>query len=56
MRKHVGWYITGMPGATTVRRRANEVGSCRELDELLHGYRDCLERGEDPAWLEGAST
>jgi len=54
MRKHVGWYITGMPGATTVRRRANEVGSYRELDELLIGYRDCLERGEDPAWLEGA--
>jgi len=56
MRKHVGWYITGMPGATTVRRRANEVGSYRELDELLAGYRGCLERGEDPAWLEGAST
>ena len=56
MRKHVGWYITGMPGATTVRRRANEVGSYRELDELLIGYRDCLERGEDPAWLEDASS
>jgi nifR3 family TIM-barrel protein len=56
MRKHVGWYIVGMPGATTVRRRANEVGSYRELDELLVGYRDCLDRGEDPAWLEGASA
>jgi len=55
MRKHVGWYITGMPGATTVRRRANEVGSYRELAELLSGYRECLERGEDPAWLEGAA-
>ncbi len=55
MRKHVAWYITGMPGATTVRRRANEVASHREMDDMLLEYRACLERGDDPAWLEGAS-
>jgi tRNA-dihydrouridine synthase B len=55
MRKHVAWYITGMPGATSIRRRANEVASYREMDEMLLGYRACLEAGEDPAWLEGAS-
>ena len=54
MRKHVSWYITGMAGATTIRRRANEVTSYREMDEMLAEYRDCLERGDDPAWFEEA--
>lgn len=44
MRKHVGWYITGMPGATFIRERANGVGSYLELDELLLEYRAYLER------------
>lgn len=39
MRKHVSWYITGMPDATSVRRAANEVASYRELEELLVRYR-----------------
>jgi tRNA-dihydrouridine synthase B len=43
MRKHVGWYITGMPGATHVRRLANAAASCRELDDLLAEYRAHLE-------------
>jgi tRNA-dihydrouridine synthase B len=38
MRKHVGWYVAGMPGASRVRERANEVASWRELDELLAEY------------------
>jgi tRNA-dihydrouridine synthase B len=45
MRKHVAWYITGMPGATFLRKRVFEVGSYRELDDLLAEYRDHLERG-----------
>lgn len=43
MRKHVSWYLTGMPDAALVRRRANEVGSYRELDDLLARYRSFLE-------------
>jgi tRNA-dihydrouridine synthase B len=43
MRKHVGWYIHGMPGATRVRERVNRVGSYAELDELLVSYREYLE-------------
>lgn len=43
MRKHVGWYIVGMPGATYVRERANQAGSYRDLDALLGEYRDYLE-------------
>jgi nifR3 family TIM-barrel protein len=39
MRKHVAWYVTGMPGATRVRDRVNHVGSFSELDDLLVEYR-----------------
>ncbi|MDO8964251.1 MAG: tRNA dihydrouridine synthase DusB [Coriobacteriia bacterium] len=44
MRKHVAWYIHGMPDATHVRARANEVGGYRELDDMLLEYRDRLSR------------
>jgi nifR3 family TIM-barrel protein len=43
MRKHVAWYITGMPGATHVRERVNHVTSYAELDALLAEYRAYLE-------------
>jgi len=43
MRKHVGWYIHGMPGATRMRERVNRIGSYAELDELLVSYREHLE-------------
>lgn len=43
MRKHVGWYIHGMPGAAHVRERVNAVGSHAELVALLTEYRVYLE-------------
>jgi nifR3 family TIM-barrel protein len=43
MRKHVAWYVAGMPGASHVRGRVNACMSPRELDELLVEYRDHLE-------------
>jgi tRNA-dihydrouridine synthase B len=43
MRKHVAWYITGMPGATHVRSLANHARSYAELDRLLGRYRTYLE-------------
>jgi nifR3 family TIM-barrel protein len=46
MRKHVAWYITGMPGAIHVRSRANHARTYAELDELLSEYRDYLESRE----------
>jgi tRNA-dihydrouridine synthase B len=42
MRKHVAWYIVGMPGAMHVRDRANHARSYAELDSLLVEYRDYL--------------
>lgn len=44
MRKHVGWYIVGMPGATHVRERVNHIGSHAELRGLLTEYRAYLEQ------------
>jgi tRNA-dihydrouridine synthase B len=43
MRKHVGWYVTGMPGATFVRDRVNQAHSSAEMDALLEEYRVWLE-------------
>ncbi len=38
MRKHIAWYMSGMPGATHLRLRANKVNNYTELDELLKEY------------------
>ncbi len=43
MRKHVGWYMAGMPGATHVRARAYECCTHAELDALLVEYGEYLE-------------
>lgn len=45
MRKHVAWYIHGMPGATYARAKVNEASSYRELDTLLTEYREFVQRG-----------
>jgi nifR3 family TIM-barrel protein len=43
MRKHVAWYVKGLPGAGAVRDRANRIESRAELEELLLGYLARLE-------------
>lgn len=43
MRKHVAWYVHGMPGAAYLRGRINEVASYAEMDELLVEYRAYVE-------------
>lgn len=43
MRKHVGWYVTGLPGATHVRRMMNDALSSGEIDELLVAYLEFLD-------------
>ncbi|PKQ37542.1 MAG: tRNA dihydrouridine synthase DusB [Actinobacteria bacterium HGW-Actinobacteria-1] len=42
MRKHVGWYISGVPGATYVRARVNEAPTYADLVALLAEYREWL--------------
>jgi tRNA-dihydrouridine synthase B len=44
MRKHVAWYVTGMPGATYLRERINVAGSYGALDDLLVEYREFVSR------------
>lgn len=39
MRKHVSWYIGGMPGAAKLRVKINECGTVSELTELLRSYK-----------------
>jgi tRNA-dihydrouridine synthase B len=42
MRKHIAWYMSGLPGATHVRARAYQCTSLEELDALLIEYREYL--------------
>lgn len=44
MRKHVCWYVAGLPGASDMRERVNAAGSNRALDELLVEYLAFVER------------
>ncbi len=46
-RKHVGWYLKGMRGAAAFRRRAGELCTLRDLDQLAEEvYRVSLEGGD----------
>ena len=44
MRKHVAWYIKGLPGSARVREQVNHTRSAPELTELLTTYLVALER------------
>jgi tRNA-dihydrouridine synthase B len=37
-RKHIGWYLDGLPGAREVRRRLMRVDTAAEQFSLLRGY------------------
>jgi len=45
MRKHVAWYIHGLPEARKVRDSINAIGSHQALDALLADYRNHLLSG-----------
>ena len=38
MRKHVAWYIKGLPNSARVREQVNRTRSVEEMAELLRGY------------------
>jgi tRNA-dihydrouridine synthase B len=44
MRKHVAWYIKGLPHSARVREQVNRTPTTDALAALLHGYLDELER------------
>ena len=45
MRKHVAWYVKGLPNSARVRERVNRTASVEEMVELLRVYLEELERG-----------
>ena len=45
MRKHIIWYLSGLPGCARVREQAGRVATLAEMDALLSGYADRLEAG-----------
>ena len=44
MRKHVAWYIKGLPHSARVREQVNRTRTAAELAELLRDYLGTLER------------
>ena len=57
MRKHLAWYIKGLPHSARVREQVNRTSSTDALAALLRGYLDELEReGLDHLAPEPAAT
>ena len=44
MRKHVAWYIKGLPHSARVREQVNRTRGVEEMGELLRGYLEQLAR------------
>ncbi|MDR3685820.1 MAG: tRNA dihydrouridine synthase DusB [Coriobacteriia bacterium] len=42
MRKHVGWYVAGLPGATYVRTKVDQSATFAELEAMLLEYAEFL--------------
>ncbi|HET9077445.1 MAG TPA: tRNA dihydrouridine synthase DusB [Acidimicrobiales bacterium] len=55
-RKHTGWYLTGFPVGSAVRRDLNQVASLAELEDRLAGLDPALTRTEESARLPRGHT
>ena len=42
MRKHVAWYIKGLPNSARVRENVNHARTAEDLGALLAGYLETL--------------
>jgi tRNA-dihydrouridine synthase B len=56
MRKHVAWYIKGLPHSAQVREQVNRTRSTTEMAELLAGYLVQLERSGVESFLEARAA
>ena len=56
MRKHVAWYVRGLPHCARLREQANHTRNVDELSALLRAYLDELERGEAPMPADSADA
>ena len=48
MRKHVAWYVKGLPHSARVREQVNHTRSVEEMVGLLHRYLEEIEAGAEP--------
>ena len=37
-RKHLGWYVRGLPRAAALRQRLHQIESMAEIERVFHGY------------------
>jgi tRNA-dihydrouridine synthase B len=56
MRKHVAWYVKGLPNSHRVREQVNHTRSVEEMSDLLRGYLVELERMDPAAFERGAES
>jgi len=47
MRKHICWYVKGLKGNAEVRKEMVKLSSFEEVERLIAGYREYLERSHD---------
>jgi tRNA-dihydrouridine synthase B len=52
MRKHVAWYVRGLPHSARLREQVNRTRTVDELTALLRGYLEELERHGPEAFAE----
>jgi tRNA-dihydrouridine synthase B len=45
-RKHLGWYVKGLPGSADLRKRLHAVTSLMEVEGIFADYLALVERGE----------
>jgi nifR3 family TIM-barrel protein len=45
-RKHLGWYVKGLPGSADLRRRLHQIESLSEVDVIFGEYLEARRRGD----------
>ena len=45
MRKHIAWYLQGMPGSGKLRANVNQLCTCQQVKDAIYRYTDTL-KGE----------
>jgi len=43
-RKHLGWYVKGLPGSAELRKRLHAVESLSEVEDIFAGHLDAIDR------------
>ncbi len=53
-RKHLGWYVKGLPSSADLRRRLHQIESLDEVEDIFGDYLSALQRGDVIADEEAA--